>query len=119
MGYEGIERRRYPRISNARFMVSYRILKEEDNVDITQSKNISLGGMLLTTNREFSSDTYLVLEIRLPFDPEPIKIVGRVVNSKKIVKDLIYETRIEFISIDEKHRNILSQTVNFYSKKKG
>ena len=42
MKYEGLERRKFPRIGG-RFIVSYRIIDEVDNVDISQTKNISLG----------------------------------------------------------------------------
>lgn len=112
---EGIERRKHPRISG-RFMVSYRIL-DENNLDFTQSKNISLGGMLLTTNRSFSSGVCLAVEIRLPFERDPIMLVGRVVDSVEITRDLIYDTRLEFLAVDEHHRRILNNTVEYYSKK--
>lgn len=116
MEYTGQERRKYPRI-NARFIVSYRILEDIDAVDISQTKNLSLGGMLLTTNRQFTPGTNLALEIRLPFDPHPIILVGKVIESREITKDLIYDTRLSFLSVDEKHKNIIGQTVNFYLKK--
>lgn len=88
MTYTGQERRKHQRIS-ARFIVSYRIMEEEDAVDISQTKNVGLGGMLLTTNREFKAGTNLALEIRLPFDPNPIMLIGRVMDSREIIKDLI------------------------------
>jgi len=116
MKYEGPERRQHPRI-NARFIVSYRILEEADKIDITQTKNLSLGGMLLTTNRAFRVGTNLALEIRLPFDPNPIMITGKVLESREVSKDLIYDTRILFLSIDEKHRDIVRDTVDYYIKK--
>lgn len=116
MTYSGIERRRNRRISG-RFIVSYRVFEEVDNIDITQTKNLSLGGMLLTTNRAFELGTKLALEIRLPFDPNPIILVGRVVESYEVTKDLIYDTRLEFLAIDEKHIDIISQTVGYYAKK--
>jgi len=116
MTYAGPERRRHERI-NARFIVSYRILDEVDNVDITQTKNLSLGGMLLTTNRRFNAGTNLALEIRLPFDPNPIMIIARVLESREISKDLIYDTRLVFLAVDEKHRNIIKETVDYYLKK--
>ena len=81
MAYPGAERRRHPRIAG-RFIVSYRILDEADNVDISQTKNLSLGGMLLTTNRQFQVGTKLALEIRLPFDPDPIVLIARVIESR-------------------------------------
>jgi len=116
MTYTGQERRKHQRIS-ARFIVSYRIMEEEDAVDISQTKNVGLGGMLLTTNREFKAGTNLALEIRLPFDPNPIMLIGRVMDSREIIKDLIYDTRLNFLAIDEKHRKTISDTVNYYIKK--
>jgi len=116
MNYAGPERRRHPRI-NARFIVSYRILEEVNNVDITQTKNLSLGGMLLTTNKKFSIGTNLALEIRLPFDPNPIMIIAKVMDSCEISKDLIYDTRLLFLAVDERHRNVIKETVDYYIKK--
>lgn len=116
MAYSGQERRKHPRIS-ARFIVSYRILEEVDNIDISQTKNLSLGGMLLTTNRLFAPGTNLALEIRLPFDPDPIMIIGKVVDSQEIAKGLIYDTRLSFLAVDDKHRGTISQTVEYYLKK--
>ncbi|MDP3732598.1 MAG: PilZ domain-containing protein [Candidatus Omnitrophota bacterium] len=116
MNYTGTERRRHPRV-NVRFIVSYRILDEVDNLDISQTKNLSLGGMLLTTNRKFGIATNLALEIRLPFDPDPIMIIAKVLESNEISKDLIYDTRLTFLAIDEKHRNVIKETVDYYIKK--
>ena len=116
MNYTGPERRRHPRV-NARFIVSYRILDEADNVDISQTKNLSLGGMLLTTNRQFGIGTNLALEIRLPFDPNPIMIIAKILESREISKDLIYDTRLTFLAIDERHRKVIKETVDYYIKK--
>jgi hypothetical protein len=116
IGYAGPERRKNPRVTG-RFIVSYRILEDMDNVDISQTKNISIGGMLLTTNRKFDPGTSLALEIRLPFDPNPIMLIGKVMESREITADLIYDTRLEFLAIDEKHRKVLGQTVEYYIKK--
>jgi hypothetical protein len=116
MNYSGAEKRKVPRI-DARFIVSYRILEEVNNIDITQTKNMSLGGMLLTTNRQFESGTNLALEIRLPFDLDPIMIIGKVVDSKEITKNLIYDTRLMFLAVDEKHRGVMMQTVDYYLRR--
>ncbi|MCU0651732.1 MAG: PilZ domain-containing protein [Candidatus Omnitrophica bacterium] len=117
MGYLGPERRKNARISG-RFIVSYRILEESNNVDISQTKNISLGGMLLTTNRNFEPGTNLAIEIRLPFDPNPIMLIGKVLESHEITKDLIYDTRMQFLAVDETHRDAINQTVDYYLKKR-
>jgi len=114
--YTGPERRKNPRI-NARFIVSYRIVEEENNIDISQTKNLGRGGMLLTTNRAFNEGTRLALEIRLPFDSNPITIIGSVVGSKEVTRGLIYDTRLEFISVDARHLKIITDTVDCYKRK--
>lgn len=116
MEFSGPDRRKHHRV-NARFIVSYRVMEEEDAVDISQTKNICLGGMLLTTNREFKVGINLALEIRLPFDPNPIMLIGKVLDSHEIIKDLIYDTRLSFLAVDEKHRKVIADTVGYYMKK--
>jgi hypothetical protein len=116
MAYTGPEKRQHQRVSG-RFIVSYRIVDERDNVDISQTKNLSLGGMFITTNRQFEPGTRLAIEIRLPFDPYPIKLTAQVLESKEVAKNLIYDTRLMFLSIDEKHKKIISETVEYYLKK--
>ena len=116
MAYSGAERRKHTRVT-ARFMVSYRILDEVNNIDISQTKNLSLGGMLLTTSRFFKPGTNLALEIRLPFDPNPILIVARVEESIEITKGLIFDTRLSFLAIDEAHKKIVCDTVSYYLRK--
>jgi c-di-GMP-binding flagellar brake protein YcgR len=117
MEYTGPERRKHPR-AEYRFVVSYRVLEEEGHVDISQTKNLSLGGMWLTTNRKFGIGAKLSLEMRLPFDPDPIKLVAAVVESKEVVENLIYDTHLSFLSIDEKHKKIIGKTVERYLGKK-
>lgn len=114
--YEGAERRKFPR-AEGRFIVSYRIIPTNDNADISQTKNLSLGGMLLTTNCQFPVGTNLALEIRLPFDPDPIMIIANVLESKEITKSIIYDTRLVFLAVDEKHRKVIAETVGYYLKK--
>lgn len=116
MGYSGPERRIHPRVY-ARFIVSYRMLEESNNLDITQTKNLSLGGMLLTTNKQFNPGTNLALEIRLPFDPHPIMVIGKVIESREITKGLIYDTRLQFLAVDENHRKVMTDTMEYYLKK--
>ena len=117
MSYSGTERRKQPRIKG-RFIVSYRILDEANNVDITQTRNICMGGMLLTTNRKFEPGTNLAIEIRLPFERDPIMLIGKVIDSAEVTKDLIYDTRLEFLAIDERHRSIINKTVDYYLNKR-
>ncbi len=95
------ERRQYPR-TEASLVVSYRIKERTSDYDITQSKNLSQGGMLLTTNRDFSGGALLIMTLRLPFMPEALEVTGKVVHSREIVRDLIYDTRVQFAGLDDR-----------------
>ena len=119
MGAEGAEKRKYPRV-DARFIVSYRIIEHDKIIDITQTKNLSLGGILFTTTQYFTPGTQLAVDMRVPVDPNPVEIVGKVVDSCKVAKGgSIYNTRIEFLTIDEQHANKIKETINRCLSKKG
>lgn len=116
MVYDGSERRKHPRI-DGRFIVSYRILEEADGYDVSQTKNLGMGGMLITTNKSFTPGTNIALEIRLPFDPNPIMLIAKVQGSREIARNLIYDTRLAFLAVDDKHRELINETVNYYRRK--
>jgi hypothetical protein len=44
-------------------------------------------------------------------------LIAKVVESREITKDLIYDTRLNFLAIDERHKKSVSQTVTYYLKK--
>jgi len=115
MKYTGKERRANLRFKS-KLIVSYRVC-EDENIDVSQSKNIGLGGMLLTTNQAFKPGTLLALNIRLPFGSEPINIMARVDESKEVEKDKIFDTRLVFISVDKKHEKALADIMEYYKKK--
>jgi hypothetical protein len=92
--------RRHHRRSDANLVVSYRVKEFVSDYDISQSKNVSQGGMLLTTNREFGPGDLLLMTLRLPFMPDAMEVTGQVVGSREIVRDLIYDTRVRFDGLD-------------------
>src|SRR4030042_6611256 len=98
--YSGPERRKFRRAS-VNFVVSYRIMETVDGYDLSQTKNVSQGGMLLTTNKKFAEGTRLAMILRFPLIPQKIEVTGRVIASKEVVRDIIYETRIQFLDLNE------------------
>lgn len=110
--YNGPERRKHPRL-NANFIVSYRIIEPPSDFDLSQTKDVSQGGLFLTTNRSFDSGTLLAMTIRFPFVSEKLKLTGQVVSSYEKVKDLLYETHIRFENPDEE---FLKNIGNFIKK---
>ncbi len=115
--FSGSEKRKYARM-NANFVVSYRIKEMLDGYDLSQSKNVSQGGMLLTTNKFFPKNTGLAMTIRFPFVAQKIEVTGRVISSKEMVRDLIYETRLQFMDLNENFFKELGEFINKYLKEK-
>ena len=97
----GKERRRYPRLS-ANFVTSYKIKQTPNDFDLSQTKNVGQGGVLLTTNRQFIPGTLLILMVKFPFVLQRIEVSATVVDSKEVAKDVLYETRLAFAYLDKK-----------------
>ncbi|MDJ0862167.1 MAG: PilZ domain-containing protein [Gammaproteobacteria bacterium] len=104
------ERRAHPRVE-ANLVVSYRDRGLGGGYDISQSKNVSQGGMLLTTNRGFSGGSLLTMTLRLPHMPDAIEVTGKVVTSREIVRELIYDTHVQFARVDDRARKQLKRFV--------
>lgn len=114
--YIGAERRKHSRM-NANFIVSYRVRQVPDNYDLSQTKNVSQGGMMLTTNKKFEDGTCLAMTIRFPFVLQKIHVLAEVVDSKEVVRNLIYETRIRFLDLDEEFFRKMGEFISKHIKK--
>lgn len=118
MANQQFEKRKYPRIPG-HFVVSYRVMEKQEKMEISQTKDLSAGGMRITTDNKFEPGTELILEVRLPVSSELIKLVGTVIDSREVSKNWVYDTRIKFVAIGEsRHSKIISDTINYYLKKK-
>lgn len=65
-----LDQRQHPR-RDARLVVRYRPKEPTAGYDITQTRNISQGGMLLTTARAFEAGERLAIQARLPVRGSP------------------------------------------------
>ena len=108
--FSGGERRKYPRLS-ANFVISYKIVNIPEGYDLSQSKNVGQGGVLLTTNKKFAIGTRLALKIKFPFVPHRIEVLATVVDSKEIAKDVLYETRLSFADLNKQFFQELGQFI--------
>ncbi len=98
--YEGSERREHPRMS-VNFIINYRIQELPNSYDLSQTRDVSQGGALLTTNKLFEKGFRLTMNLRIPFVPQKIEIKGEVISSREVVRDLVYETRVKFLGLGE------------------
>jgi len=111
------ERRKFERLKR-KFVVSYHSVDEPTaSFDISQIKDISLGGMRFITSRGYVPDTTLSIELQTPFIRERLTLQAKVLESKKIVADLIYDTRVIFPELDEEAKHYLARTIEIFLKK--
>lgn len=106
----GEEKRKYPRV-DSKFMINYKT----DLVaayDLTQTENISQGGVLLTINKMFVKGTILSMIIRFPLIPQKIEVKGEVVAVKQKGNSRFFETRVRFLNLDEEISNKLGEFIN-------
>ena len=93
------ENRRHKRLGVS-YLISYRVKDAGATYNLSRTKNISGGGMLLMTERPFRRGVILELLIRTPFAMKPIEATGKVLTSNEVVKNVIYETNIQFSEVD-------------------
>ena len=105
------DRRKSPR-ANTNVVIRYHILEEQDNFDLSQTKNLGQGGILLTTNRYFNPGTHLAMTVFFPFLHKELEIIGEVVDSRVVVEGLIYETHVRFQDLDEQVQKQLALYVD-------
>ncbi|MFA5099830.1 MAG: PilZ domain-containing protein [Candidatus Omnitrophota bacterium] len=106
--------------ADVHFMVAYGRMREDTIVDrdISQTKNLSEGGLAFTTSQPFTPQTNLSLKIKLPVTAEPVQITGTVIESREVNPHYIYFTRVTFPEMDEQKRRAIQQTIAYYVRKR-
>ena len=108
--YDGIERRKYPRINAA---IRYTVLDDVSEVPLS-TKNISAGGIAFFAREHIAPDTRLSLAMTLP-DSSAYTVTVRVVWSAPVRissdESLRFELGVEFLSISEDERKKIARYV--------
>jgi len=105
------ERRRFKRI-NKSFIVSYApITTEITKYDVSQTKDLSEGGLLFVSDRKFGKDVVLKMKLRFPEFPDYVIVLAQVVDSVERAKGIIYETRAKFIDVEPKVVDVIKRLV--------
>jgi len=84
-------------------MVKYRELSQAGGFDITSTRNISQGGVTITTASKLEAGSFLELTLRLPFAAEEAHVKAEVVACLETVKGSVWETRIKFVDMPEEY----------------
>ncbi|MCP4649862.1 MAG: PilZ domain-containing protein [PVC group bacterium] len=102
------ERRKFLRI-NANFVVSYHEHPGKvNNTDMTLTRNISLGGICFTSDKDFELGAILKIILRLPKVTKQIEFLGAVVSTKQENgKNSIFDIGVKFVEAEEEDLYIL------------
>jgi PilZ domain len=101
------EKRKFKRI-NGTYIVSYAPIKGEDlKFDVSQTRNLSEGGLLFISDRKFEKDIVLKIKLRLPEFSDYVIVKARVVDSIQLAKGIMNETRVMFVDIDKNVREAI------------
>ena len=120
--WDGLDRRRFPRIKYP-CLVVIRSSKETKDVLLTHTENVGIGGVCVILKRNVKMFTPVDIELDLLDLDKHIKCAGKVVwnvqrRSSTDKKPLYYDVGVEFQDISDKERERLEDTVRKLSKDK-
>ncbi|MCA9408913.1 MAG: PilZ domain-containing protein [Candidatus Omnitrophica bacterium] len=108
------ERRQHLRIKK-NFILTYFVKeKPSEQFEITQLKNISRGGMCFITTQSFSKNQELIIELKTPYISDTVHLQGIVHESHQKVKNMLYETRLEFRKLNTEAKILLDKIIEFF-----
>ncbi|MFA5389731.1 MAG: PilZ domain-containing protein [Candidatus Omnitrophota bacterium] len=95
------ERRKHKRI-NGTYIVSYALMKgDELKFDVSQTRNLSEGGLAFICDRKFEKDDMLKIKLRLPEFSDYVILKAQIVGSDKLGRGTMYATRVKFVELAE------------------
>jgi len=107
------ERRKFKRI-NRSYIVSYAHLEgEELKFDVSQTKNLSEGGLLFIADRAFEKDVMLKIKLRLPEFSDYVAVKAQVVASQRLAKGMMYGVRVKFVDMEQNVRDSIKRLAGY------
>lgn len=111
-GESNSEKRKHSRIKRG-LVIRYKIKELPEGYDLSLTKNIGQGGVLLTTSRKFEKGNCLMLTLKFPFAPDKnVDVIGEVIDSREVIKGRCYETRIRFLDLDKEISEKLGEVID-------
>ena len=103
------ERRRFKRI-DGNYVVSYAYLEGEGlKFDVSQTKNLSEGGLLFIADRAFERDSILKIKLRLPEFSDYVIVKVKVITSHKLTKGMMYGVSARFIEVEQNVKDAIKR----------
>jgi hypothetical protein len=118
--YFGSEKRKYMRLDGG-YILSYRPKEGYESYDASLTANISQGGAIFTTAKEFFKGDILSVLVRFPFITQKIEITCEVIDSKEKSKGntKVYDTRVKFLGLSQEWFNALGDFITVRKAQEG
>ncbi|MGE0267328.1 MAG: PilZ domain-containing protein [Candidatus Omnitrophota bacterium] len=113
------EKRRYKRFKKNFLLRYFDVRTPENKTELTQLKNISQGGMCFITAQPFEIGIRMGVELNTPFITGTTILEGVVRGSNEKVKNMIYETRLEFDNLNTEATVVLDKLIAFFKNSDG
>ncbi len=113
------ERRIYRRIDKNFILTYYNKADPSKKYELTQLKNISMGGMCFITTKSYAPSSKMGIELKTPYLSDTTHLEGTVLASHEKVKNIIYETRIKFDLLSSESAFLLEKLIEFFTKSEG
>lgn len=108
------EKRKFVRIKSCCTVKVLRCLGQFDE-SLTQSKNLSQGGLLFTYEGALGLNEVIFLEVRLPEIGKVVKTYARVVRENRIGEGYFYDVGVQFIQFEKEGKKELEDYINLFS----
>ena len=107
------DRRQYKRINRSYILKYFDITDPTKKFEITQLKNISLGGICFPASKNIEVQTTLGIELKAPYFAEFVYLEGIVLECKEKIKGMMFEVRLQFNALDPKAEYVLANMIKF------
>ena len=108
------ERRRYKRVCKSFILSYYRLEDQHKKQEITQMKNIGMGGMCFIATEAIEPSTKLGIALKTPYIAETTHLEGFVLGDQEKVKGMLYETRIQFGMLNAEAEYLLGKLIEYF-----
>ena len=113
------ERRHYKRIKKNFILKYYDLEFPQEKFEVTQLKNISKGGLCMITSKKCEPPMKIGIELNTPYLTDTTYLEGSVLASHEKIKNLIYETRLQFEQLDPEAEFLIEKLSEFFSNEEG
>ncbi|MCA9400539.1 MAG: PilZ domain-containing protein [Candidatus Omnitrophica bacterium] len=110
----GEERRKHRRISKNYILTYFDPDDPKQEHEITQLRNISKGGMCFITTKALHPQQIIVIDLKTPYLSDPTRLKAEVLQSHEKVKEILYETRVQFTLLDAKAEYLIEEMESLF-----